>query len=137
MEYLRENNDFVTEKDGLQKVSTPPLKDDTTNVQVKIAKLTDRQRVIFERIQSGTINDQINDQVNDQVNVPNLAILFGVSEKTIRRDLYVLRDMNLIHYVGSDKTGHSKSLADCKSPQPSGTNCKIQGCRLSLQFWSF
>ena len=24
MEYLRENNDFVTEKDGLQKVSTPP-----------------------------------------------------------------------------------------------------------------
>ena len=111
----------------------PPLKDDTTNVQVKIAKLTDIQRVIFERIQSGTINDQ----VNDQVNVPNLAILFGVSEKTIRRDLYVLRDMNLIHYVGSDKTGHSKSLADCKSPQPSGTNCKVQGCRLSLQFWSF
>lgn len=113
MEYLRENNDFVTEKDGLQKVSTPPLKDDTTNVQVKIAKLTGRQRVIFERIQSGTINDQVNVQVNDQVNVPNLAILFGVSEKTIRRDLYVLRDMNLIHYVGSDKTGHSKSLADC------------------------
>ena len=52
------------------------------------------------------VNVQVNVQVNDQVNVHNLATLFGVSEKTIRRDLYVLRDMNLIHYVGSDKTGH-------------------------------
>ena len=85
-------------------------KDGTTNVKVNISKLTDRQHKIYERIKSGTINDQVNVQVNDQVNVqvnvPNLATLFGVSEKTIRRDLYVLRDMNLIHYVGSDKTGH-------------------------------
>ena len=43
---------------------------------------------------------------NVQVNIPNLAALFNVSEKTIRRDLYVLRDLNLIQYVGSDKTGH-------------------------------
>ena len=62
--------------------------------------------IIYEIIKSGTINDHVNVQVNDQVNVPNLATLFGVSEKTIRRDLYVMRDMNLIHYVGSDKTGH-------------------------------
>lgn len=34
------------------------------------------------------------------------VLAIDVSEKTIRRDLYVLRDMNLIHYVGSDKTGH-------------------------------
>lgn len=25
---------------------------------------------------------------------------------TIKRDLYVLRDMNLIKYVGSNKSGH-------------------------------
>ncbi|WP_423809947.1 DeoR family transcriptional regulator [Prevotellamassilia timonensis] len=70
--------------------------------------------IIYEIIKSGTINDhvnvQVNDhvnvQVNDQVNVLNIATLFGVSGKTIRRDLYVMRDMNLIHYVGSDKTGH-------------------------------
>ena len=43
---------------------------------------------------------------NVQVNIPNLAALFNVSEKTIRRDLYVLRKLNLIQYVGSDKTGH-------------------------------
>ena len=85
-------------------------KEGTANVKVNISKLTDRQHKIYERIKSGTINDQVNVQVNDQVNVqvnvPNLATLFGVSEKTIRRDLYVLRDMNFIHYVGSDKTGH-------------------------------
>lgn len=62
--------------------------------------------IIYEIIKSGTINDHVNVQVNDQVNVLNIATLFGVSGKAIRRDLYVMRDMNLIHYVGSDKTGH-------------------------------
>ena len=74
----------------------------TTNVQVSTIKLTDRQRKIYEAIK----NDTINVQVNDQVNVQKLATLLGFSEKAIRRDLYVLRDMNLIHYIGSDKTGH-------------------------------
>ena len=36
----------------------------------------------------------------------NLAALFSVSEKIVRRDLYALRDKNLIQYVGSNKTGH-------------------------------
>ena len=51
------------------------------------------------------VTDKIEDK-NVQVNIPNMAALFNVSEKTIRRDLYVLRDLNLIQYVGSDKTGH-------------------------------
>lgn len=78
----------------------------TTNVQVSTIKLTDRQRKILEAIKNNTTNVQVNVQVNDQVNVQELATLLGFSEKTIRRDLYVLRDMNLIHYIGSDKTGH-------------------------------
>ena len=77
-------------------------KDDTINVQVKIAKLTDRQRGIYERIKNGTINDTINDTINAQT----LSEAFGISVITIKRDLYILRDMNLIHYVGSNKTGH-------------------------------
>ena len=36
----------------------------------------------------------------------HMAELFNVSEKTIKRDLYVLRDMSLVKYVGSNKTGH-------------------------------
>ena len=87
---------------------------DTVNVQVndtiKISQLTERQRKIYEAIKTGVINVpnnvQVNVQVSVQVNIPNLAALFNVSEKTIRRDLYVLRDLNLIQYVGSDKTGH-------------------------------
>ena len=45
-------------------------------------------------------------QVNGMVNAQNLSVVLGISLRTTKRDLYVLRDMNLIHYVGSDKTGH-------------------------------
>ena len=83
---------------------------DTVNVQVNdtiiLSQLTERQRKIYEAIKTGAINVPNNVQVSVQVNIPNLAALFNVSEKTIRRDLYVLRDLNLIQYVGSDKTGH-------------------------------
>ena len=83
---------------------------DTVNVQVNdtiiISQLTERQRKIYEAIKTGAINVPNNVPNNVQVNIPNLAALFNVSEKTIRRDLYVLRDLNLIQYVGSDKTGH-------------------------------
>ena len=73
-----------------------------STAQVNISKLTDRQRNIYKVIKRSTGNVQI----NDQINVPNLTTLFQVSEKTIRRDLDVLREMNLIKFVGSRKTGH-------------------------------
>ena len=53
---------------------------------------------IFETIKNGTVNSKVNAQ--------NLSVALGISLRTTKRDLYVLRDMNLIHYVGSDKTGH-------------------------------
>ena len=43
---------------------------------------------------------------NDTINANTLSELFGTSVITIKRDLYVLRDMNLIKYVGSNKSGH-------------------------------
>ena len=83
---------------------------DTVNVPVndtiKLSQLTERQRKIYEIIKSGTVNDTVNDTVNVPINVSGLATMFNVSEKTIKRDLYVLRDLNLIKYVGSNKTGH-------------------------------
>ena len=79
---------------------------DPINDMANIAKLTDRQRKIYDVIKSGTINDQVNVPINVPINVPYLATLFAVSEKTIKRDLYVLRDMHFIKYVGSNKTGH-------------------------------
>ena len=76
------------------------------NDTIILSQLTERQRKIYEAIKTGAINVPNNVQVNVQVNIPNLAAFFNVSEKTISRDLYVLRDLNLIQYVGSDKTGH-------------------------------
>ena len=61
-------------------------------------ELTDKQLVIFETIKNGTKNGTADAQ--------NLSVALGISLRTTKRDLYVLRDMNLIHYVGSDKTGH-------------------------------
>ncbi len=52
--------------------------------------------------------------VNVPINVSGLATMFNVSEKTIKRDLYVLRDLNLIKYVGSNKTGHWEILDEQK-----------------------
>lgn len=49
---------------------------------------------------------QENSTANGTVNAQNLSVALGISLRTTKRDLYVLRDMNLIHYVGSDKTGH-------------------------------
>lgn len=44
--------------------------------------------------------------INDTINAQALSESFGTSVITIKRDLYVLRDMNLIKYVGSNKSGH-------------------------------
>lgn len=35
-----------------------------------------------------------------------LSEAIGVSTRTIKRELYILRDMHLIKYVGSNKIGH-------------------------------
>ena len=76
----------------------------------KISQLTERQRKIYEAIKSGTVNDTINgtinDTIKDTINAQTLSESLGASVITIKRDLYVLRDMNLIKYVGSNKTGH-------------------------------
>ena len=96
----RKANNIEKNIDGIE------TEEKEVNDKIKISQLTERQRKIYEAIKTGTINAPNNVQVNVQVNIPNLAALFNVSEKTIRRDLYVLRDLNLIQYVGSDKTGH-------------------------------
>ena len=81
-------------------------KDDTVNVPVndtvKLPQLTERQKRIYCIIKDGTINGTINDTINAQT----LSEALGASVTTIKRDLYVLRDLNLIKYVGSNKTGH-------------------------------
>ena len=76
--------------------------DDTVNDTVNLSQLTERQRKIYEAIKNGMENNTINDTINAQ----KLSDALSASVITIKRDLYVLRDMNLIRYVGSNKTGH-------------------------------
>ena len=100
----------VTDKIEDKNVQVNDTINDTVNVQVndtiKISQLTERQRKIYEIIKSSTINDTINDTINAQT----LSDVLGASVITIKRDLYVLRDLNLIKYVGSNKTGHWEAV---------------------------
>ena len=64
------------------------------NDTAKISQLTERQCKIYEAIK------------NVPANVPNLASMLGVSEKTIKRDIAAMQSAGLIKRVGSDKTGH-------------------------------
>ena len=100
--------EWTSEKefDRSSTVQVPSKNDDTINHQVNITKLSDRQRRIYETIKNGTINGTINDTINDTINAKVLSEALDTSVITIKRDLYVLRDMNLIRYVGSNKTGH-------------------------------
>lgn len=78
------------------------IQNEPINEPINSRQLTDRQRKIYEVIKNGNINVSIN--------VPYLSMVFNVSEKNIKRDLYTLRDMNFIKYVGSNKTGHWEAI---------------------------
>lgn len=66
------------------------------NVAVNVAEQpTERQIIIYNTIKN-----------NVAVNTKYLSELLNLNRKTIQRDLLVLRDKQLIQWVGSAKTGH-------------------------------
>lgn len=69
------------------------------------AGVTDRTES-SDVLKNDTVNVQVNDTINNTINAQTLSDVLGTSVITIKRDLYVLRDLNLIKYVGSNKTGH-------------------------------
>ena len=81
------------------------------NDTIKLSQLTKKQRKIYEIIKSGTVNNMVNDTTNDTINAQTLSDALGTSVVTIKRALYVLRDLNLIKYVGSNKTGHWEAVS--------------------------
>ena len=64
-----------------------------------VDNLTERQRVMYDFIRQ-------NVAVNVAVNTKLLSEKFGVNRKTIQRELVILKEAQLIQWVGSDKTGH-------------------------------
>ena len=95
-------SELLKQPELMQVKLTLHIQNEPINVKVaehiNTAHLTDRQRKIYDIINNGTVNGTVNAQ--------NLSAALDISLRTAKRDLYVLRDMNLIHYVGSDKTGH-------------------------------
>ena len=86
-------------------------KDGTINVPKGLSQLTDRQLKIYEIIKNGMVNGTVNGTVNAQT----LSTALSISIRTAKRDLYFLRDKNLIKFVGSDKTGHWEVLDQQKT----------------------
>ena len=66
------------------------------NVAVNVAEQpTERQIIIYNTIKN-----------NVAVNTKYLSELLNLNRKTIQRDLLVLKDKQLIQWIGSAKTGH-------------------------------
>ena len=93
----------------------------TINDTVKMSQLTDRQRTIYEVIKFGTINSTVNipnDRINDRINTLVISETLSIGYSTAQRELHVLRDMNLIQYVGSRKDGHWEVVGKEKTNEP-------------------
>ena len=72
---------------------------DQVNDQVNHLQLSENERKVFYLIKES-------DQVNDQVTTSYIAQKLGLSYSTIKRVLRVLKQKNVVHRVGSDKTGY-------------------------------
>jgi len=82
--------------------------DDTKNdTNDDTKKLTERQRLIYELLPFGDTED---DTKNKPITTTKLAEQFGKSSSTIKRDMKVLQDLNLVEHVGPTNGGYWKRL---------------------------
>lgn len=84
----------------------------TVNVlEKKYNELTERQQLILRRMSQNSMRDvMVNVMVNVTENAYTLKEHFGVSERTIRRDLKVLQEAGFLCHEGSDKDGRWQIL---------------------------
>ena len=80
---------------------------DTRNVTNDVTKnLTDRQRLIYESLPLGDIDDVTkNDTNNEKITTGLLAKKYGKDPRTIKRDLKVLQELGLIEHIGPSNGG--------------------------------
>lgn len=78
--------------------------DDMLNVtENDVINLSERQKVILNLLPKDvTANVTANVTVNSEA----MAIKLGVTSRTIKRDLKILKESGLIRRIGSDKTGY-------------------------------
>ena len=76
--------------------------DGNVNGSVNISQLTKRQETIVSVIRKGMSDGNVNGNVTTQYILSQL----NISERTIFRDLALLKKLSIIRRVGSDKKGH-------------------------------
>lgn len=82
------------------------LQKNTDVLEDVLEKLTERQDLIVKRmIETGQLNVLENVLENVQETSATLATFFGISERTIRRDLNTLKAKGIISHDGPDKGG--------------------------------
>jgi ATP-dependent DNA helicase RecG len=81
---------------------------DTKNVTNDVTKeLTERQRLIYEMLPVG---DTDNVTKKEDITTAFLAKQFGRDVRTIKRDMKVLQDLELVEHVGPSNGGYWKRL---------------------------
>ena len=82
------------------------LQKDTDVLENVLEELTERQGLLLKRmIETGQWNVLENVLENILETTSTLATFFGVSERTIRRDLDTLKSRSIIRHDGPDKGG--------------------------------
>lgn len=77
-----------------------------TNVHKDVHKqLTERQRVIYDYISSHFFNSSKNESLGEPLNTTALSQHLNIALATIKRDLRILIDKDLIRRVGGRKNG--------------------------------
>ena len=81
---------------------TDGLKDDQKDVLKEVLKeLTERQLLIYNLIKA-----------NDQITIPEMAVKTAVSERSVRRDIDIIRQKGLLTREGGRKQGHWVTLLE-------------------------
>ena len=78
---------------------------DVTNDVTK--KLTERQRLIYEQLPIGNMEDVTNSK---RLTTILLAEVFNVNVRTIKRDIKVLQELRLVEHVGPSNGGYWKRI---------------------------
>ncbi len=90
-------------------------------LEIKPVKLSNNERKKINKKLNVPVNVPVNDrqikiineiQKNKKITQVELADKYNVNEKTIKRDLKKLKELNLIKRVGADKTGYWQIIKD-------------------------
>ena len=68
-------------------------------VENVVEELSERQRVIYNIIKSSVVEDVV-------VTAETIAEKLNISQRTVQRELSILKEKKLIRRVGSDKRGY-------------------------------